>query len=370
MELSFLRPVYARPGPWSSVYLDASRNCEGAQTALELRWRGLAEELVSYGADLSTVAALGDVVLGHEPLPGNYGFAAFAADGQVGLAQYLAAPPVKDLAAYAPLPHTMPLIAQRGEQIPWVRVLADRTGADVCAVSAGGVQRRTTVAGGETFPLRRVEPGGWSQSHYQRAAVEAWHHNAGDVAKATVHAAEAVDAEVVVLAGDVRATGVLAAQLPERWQARMVRTDAGARDIGADPSTLDDITVQLVAEVADEHIGRTLDRFGMQEEVGEGLDAVVEALRRAQVDTMLLVDDPSAVGELWIGPAPTDIALNRDALDGEAQRVRADAALVRALVGTDAEINVLGPEEGPVLTDGLGAVLRYTDAATPGTGRD
>ena len=236
MELSFLRPLYARPGPWSSVYLDASRNCEDARTALELRWRGLAEQLTSAGADTPTVSALGDVVLGHEPLTGNYGFAAFAADGEVVLTQYLAAPPVKDLAAYSPLPHTMPLVAQRGEQIAWVRVLADRTGGDVCAVSAGGVRRGTTVAGGETFPLRRVEPGGWSQSHYQRAAVEAWHHNAGDVAAATVHAAEAVGAEVVVLAGDVRATGMIAAQLPERWQERMVRTDAGARDAGADPA--------------------------------------------------------------------------------------------------------------------------------------
>ena len=111
MELSFLRPVYARPGPWSSVYLDASRNCEGARTALELRWRGLAEQLTSAGADTPTVSALGDVVLGHEPLTGNYGFAAFAADGEVVLTQYLAAPPVKDLAAYSPLP---PFIATLG----------------------------------------------------------------------------------------------------------------------------------------------------------------------------------------------------------------------------------------------------------------
>ena len=75
----------------------------------------------------------------------------------------------------------MPLLAQRGEQVAWVRVLADRTGADAMAVSAGGVPRRAHVAGREEFPLRRVQPGGWSQSRYQRAAMEAWHHNAGDV---------------------------------------------------------------------------------------------------------------------------------------------------------------------------------------------
>jgi hypothetical protein len=112
----------------------------------------------------------------------------------------------------------MPLVAQRGEQVAWVRVLADRTGADAIAVSAGGVPRRAHVQGRESYQLRQVRPGGWSQSRYQRAAMEAWHHNAGDVVAATVQLAEKVGAEVVVVAGDVRATGMIAAQLPERWQ--------------------------------------------------------------------------------------------------------------------------------------------------------
>ena len=33
MELSFLRPLYARPGPWASVYLDASRDTADASSA-------------------------------------------------------------------------------------------------------------------------------------------------------------------------------------------------------------------------------------------------------------------------------------------------------------------------------------------------
>ncbi|RKN48610.1 Vms1/Ankzf1 family peptidyl-tRNA hydrolase [Micromonospora endolithica] len=372
MQLSFLRPLYDRPGPWCSVYLDASANTEDAHPALDLRWRALSDQLRQQGADPASIAAIERVVRGHDPMAGDYGLAVFASHGRVALSEFLSAPPLRDLAAYTPLPHVMPLLAQRGEQVAWVRVLADRTGADAMAVSAGGVPRRAHVAGREEFPLRRVNPGGWSQSRYQRAAMEAWHHNAGDVTAATVELAEKVGAEVVVVAGDVRATGMIAAQMPERWQDLVVRTDAGSRAGGADSTLLDDLTVQTIAEVADQRITAALDRFGMQEDVGAGLDAVVSALQRNQVDTMLIVDDPSATGELWIGPDATEIATDPGQLTAmsvpDPEKVRADAALVRALVGTDAELTVLGPDEAPDLTDGVGAVLRYVDASTPGRG--
>ncbi|MEV0806838.1 Vms1/Ankzf1 family peptidyl-tRNA hydrolase [Micromonospora sp. NPDC050200] len=370
MQLSFLRPLYARPGPWCSVYLDASRDTQDARPALHLRWRALSEQLAADGADEPTIAALDRVVRGHDPMPGDYGLAVFATRGRVVLSEYLSAPPRRDLAAWAPLPHVMPMLAQRGEQVAWVRVLADRTGADAVAVSAGGVPRRARVTGRESYQLHQVNPGGWSQSRYQRAAMEAWHHNAGDAAAATAELAERVGADVVVVAGDIRATGMIAAQLPERWQDVMVRTDAGSRTGGADPAAMDDLTVQTIAEVAQQHVTAAMDRFGMQEDVGAGLEAVVSALQRNQVDTMLIVDDPSATGQLWIGPEPTDIATDpgRLAAVRDPQRVRADAALVRALVGTDAELTVLGPDEAPDLTDGVGAVLRYVDAGTPGRG--
>ncbi|MEV7352217.1 Vms1/Ankzf1 family peptidyl-tRNA hydrolase [Micromonospora chalcea] len=372
MQLSFLRPLYNRPGPWCSVYMDASRDTQDARAQVDLRWRALKGDLLSQGADPVTVEAVEEVVRRHQPMPGDYGIAVFATRGRVVLTEYLSAPPLRDLASWSALPHTMPLVAQRGEQVAWVRVLADRTGADAMAVSAGGVPRRAHVTGGQSRQLRRVQPGGWSQSRYQRAAMEAWHQNAGDAAAATADLAERVGADVVVVAGDIRATGMIAAQLPERWRDVLVRTDAGARDVGADDTLMDDITAQTVAEVADRRVTAALDRFGVQEDVGAGLDAVVSALQRNQVDTMLIVDDPSADGELWVGPEPTEIATDPGQLSdmsvADPQRVRADAALLRALIGTDADLTVLAPEEAPELTDGVGAVLRYVDASTPGRG--
>ncbi|RZU75173.1 hypothetical protein EV384_3702 [Micromonospora kangleipakensis] len=372
MQLSFLRPLYDRPGPWCSVYLDASRDTHDSRPALDLRWRALKGRLLEQGADPANIDAVERVVRGHDPMVGDYGLAVFATGGRVVLSEYLSAPPLRDLASWSILPHTMPLVAQRGEQVAWVRVLADRSGADAIAVSAGGVPRKAHVKGRESYQLRRVNPGGWSQSRYQRAAMEAWHHNAGDAAAATAELAAKVGADVVVVAGDIRATGMIAAQLPERWQDVLVRTDAGSRTDGADPMAMDDLTVQTIAEVADQRIATALDRFGVQEDVGAGLEAVVSALQRNQVDTMLIVDDASANGKLWIGPEPTEIATDPGQLMNmsvaDPQRVRADAALLRALVGTDAELTVLAPEEAPELTEGVGAVLRYVDAGTPGRG--
>ena len=64
MNLSLLRSLYERPGPWASAYLETSRNVQNADIEVELRWRALRESLVEQGADPSTVAAVDDAVFG------------------------------------------------------------------------------------------------------------------------------------------------------------------------------------------------------------------------------------------------------------------------------------------------------------------
>ncbi len=107
---------------------------------------------------------------------------------------------------------------------------------------------------------------------------------------------------------------------------------------------------------------------GRQGRAVEGLDPVVSALRAGQVRTLLLVDDPTSTDQLWTGPGPLEVATTREDLDvlgvSDVVQVRADAALVRALAASDAEIELVRqPEEDedpPVsLADGIGALLRY-----------
>jgi hypothetical protein len=374
MKLDFLRPLVDRPGPWASVYLDASRAHENADHEIDLRWRALRSALAEQGCDDKTIEATEAALRSHPYQPGRYGLAIFAHSGEVAVVETLPAPPPSDEAYVGPLPHLMPLIAQRGEEVPYVRVLADRTGADVDAIAAGGVPRHREVTASETFPMRKVHVGGWSHRRYLQAVEETWKRNAGDVAAAAVDLAETVDAEVIVVGGDVRAVQTFTGRLPKRWQDRVVSTDAGSRHAGADEDALDDVTVQAIADVADRHLREALDRFRAQLADGTastGLTDVVARLQRGQVDTVLLVDDPSSTDMLWIDPDdPTVISVDdhvlREAGVGNPQKVRADAALVRAIVGTGAQLVLVGPDEAP-LEHGIGAVLRYADGSSAAT---
>jgi hypothetical protein len=371
MNLDFLRPLFDRPGPWVSVYLDATRASENADHEVDLRWRGLREQLEQQGADADTLDAVRTALDEHPYQPGRYGLAVFARAGEASLVETLSAPPPVDEAYLRPLPHAMPLVVQRGEEVPYVRVLADRTGADLDALSVGGVPRHGTVTGSATFPLRKVHAGGWSHRRYQQAAEESWKRNAGDVAAAAVQLAEAVGAEVIVVGGDVRAVQTFRDRLPKRWQDRLVQTDAGARSAGADEAALDEVTIQAVADIADRKTRETIDRYQSQRgaaQASTGLADVVTHLQRGQVDTVLLVNDLSSTDTLWIDPDdPTLLSVDdhvlRESGVQNPLKVRADAALLRAIAGTGAHLILVSPEELP-LDDGIAAVLRYADASS------
>ena len=103
---------------------------------------------------------------------------------------------------------------------------------------------------------------------------------------------------------------------------------------------------------------------------------VVEVLRRGQVAELLFTEDaagrPAALDErqVWTGAGPLDIALRRSELaalgvpSGEARQMRADIAVLRAATAQDAGFTFA--LEGSVdLVDGVGALLRWSDQATP-----
>jgi hypothetical protein len=352
MDLTFLRPLFAGNAPWASVYLDVTRAEENADHQIDLRWRTLAAHLTEQGADDATVEAARAAVYGHPYRSGRYGLAVFARQGEAVLVEPLPAPPPADLAVWGPLPHAMPLIALRGEEIPYVRVLAGHTGGDVTALAAGGTPRRKHVRGGESFPITKVHAGGWSDLRYTHAVEEAWKRNAGDVASAAADLAAQVGAEVLIVAGDPRSVPLVTGKLPRRWQERVLTTP--------ETGDLDDATVLAVSEVADRHVREAIDRYRAQGGTG-GLADVVTRLQRGQADTVLLNNDPSSTDRLWIDREdPSLVAVDAAALSAPIE-VRADAALLRAVVGTGADLVLVEPDD-LALPHGIGAILRYPDA--------
>lgn len=382
MNLSFLRELYQRPGPWASVYLDATHNTADGDQAVGLRWRGLREQLAAQGADEETLAAMDLAVnsgqaidtvpsVGPKTPPGRVGLAVFATHGRVALAQPLPRPPVRESATWSRRPQTGPLVAGAAEQVRWVRAVVDRTGGTLTAADAGHLRIDRDVPTAEEYPKHKSGQGGWSQLNFERSTVTVWDRNVHNVVDAVTEAADRMGADVVIVAGDVRARQMLIDRLPKRMAGRVVESDVGNRAPGGDPSTLDNVTAEAVARVARDRRMELLDRYRMDLSRGrarEGVAPVSEAAWHASMDVLLLSDDSQFAGsepplQVWIDPddpraiAPDAGALRDVGVSGP-ERENAIAALIAAAAAEDAEVVTVDPSEQR-LTDGIGAITRY-----------
>jgi Bacterial archaeo-eukaryotic release factor family 2 len=360
MRLDSLRRVYEGTGYYASVYLDLSRVGEDAAEAVALRWPAAAQRLSEAGAGQEAVGALGQLVT--DPARSAPGVAAFArADGAVAFAASLPNPPPREISRYAPLPHLMPLLAQRPPQVPHVQVRADRAGGEVVAVRTLDDVTKEEVAGAN-WPVHKSSVGGWSQARYQRSVEEAWAENAKQLAEAVTTAAAQIRAELIVVGGDIRARSLLLDHLSTPLRDAAVIVD---REVGADSALMTEAAEEAVRARADEETRRRLGHFRAQLRTGqatEGLAETLAALRDGQASDVFIADDPSSTDHAWIGPAPAEVAASEAELRErgvtEIARDRADAAIIRAVAGTDAELYLIpGGEQPP--RHGIGALLRY-----------
>ena len=370
-----LSDLLTRPGPVATVYLDATRSKELGPQEVDKRWRALRAELAGQGADEATLDAIEGVVGGHPDVPGEHGQLVVASGGTVRLDVALAEVPRRETARWAPLPDLMPMVAQFGARVPYVLALVDRTGADVTVVGPDRSSAETQTVKGDTYPIRKVGVGGWSHLRYLHKAEDMWEANARKVAEVIDSAVHTKGVRAVVLAGDVRARETLRKNLDERSAELVTELQTGGRAEGIDEEKLDtevDAAVARVAAEADQAVvARFSEAYGRVESgVGDRLAAAgiadtVAALRQAQVEHLLLVDDPSSEARAWIGPDPVHLALGAEELTGlgvtDPVEDRLDAALVRAAAGTDAVIVTLAPGQLD-LPDGIGATLRYPTA--------
>lgn len=362
MDVTYLKPLYDRPGPFASVYIDMRRTTEDAPKVIELRWRARQRELVDQGTPPETVEALDRIVAEENTQRESGTLAAFAAGGEVVHHELLPGPTLAELARYAPLPHVKPLLAQRGQPIAYLAAVVDRLGGEITCVSRDGERRIIKVKPEEDFPVRKTKAGDmFRQDKQQRAAEEVWRTNAKKVAQAIVTAAEECGVEVVVLAGDVRARKAVQEELTEPILSRVV-------DAGPAGPTLEEEISRAVELKRHEHLMSIVDRFNeqltKQGRAVEGMEGVADALRKGQVACLLLEDGPDSRTTLRIGPNPAELSTSAVLLHelGVAEPVEdlADAALIRALAATDGEL-LLVPPESLRPDSRVGAVLRYAE---------
>ncbi|MEW2486568.1 hypothetical protein [Streptomyces sp. NPDC048411] len=364
MRLSFLEPLYAEPGPYVSVYLDTSRDVDHPERAIALRWRRLRESLSRQGADRSLLNALEEVVGADTEVPGVHGQAVFAAHGTLVLDGELPSPPEHDSARYSTLPDAMPLVTQHVPEIPYMAVVVHYGGLPT-AVTHGWV---TLEAETGTWPASTVTPG---ERLHRKVAVATWHRASVRLGHRLDERARRAHTDAVVVGGDEWACNVLIRRLPHTLRDKVVRvggptpTDTGRALL--EPQ-LDGVFRGRMAAHDWELVDVFISRRALDGPLTEGLAATVAALQRGQVAVLLLNRPPESSLRLWVGSRPAQLALTEAELVSFGVRApreeRADEALVRALVGTGAELVVV-PESALRLYEGVGALLRYTDASTP-----
>jgi hypothetical protein len=374
MDVSFLEPVFSAPGPYATVCADVTHRTENADTELELRVRAIAERLSEQGVPEAVIAPVRERLLeGNEGGPAGTlrGRAVVAAsDATVVLDEALADQPRREVAEWAPQPDLLPVLAQLPARVPHIVVLIDRIGADIYVSGLSGEPQHEEVEG-DTFHIRKVRVGGWAHDHWQNHAEEHWDKNAARVAEHISSYVRRIGVKFVLVAGDVRAREHLLENAADLWRDLVVNIDEGGRAPGADREPVERREAELVAEHEAHEQARVVEQVEAAAAHGlsvTGTPLVVDVIRKNQVETLVLAD-PQDDDTLLVGDSPLELGVDQGEMEAfgvrEPQAVPADRALLAAAVATEAGVVVLPraamPGDIPVA-----AVLRFTDASTPG----
>nr|BFE82281.1 hypothetical protein GCM10020093_048820 [Planobispora longispora] len=207
------------------------------------------------------------------------GRAAFACGGEVLYTEALPDKPRREIARWSPLPHVMPLLAQRGENVPHIQVLVDHAGADVIVVGAGSPRRSTVQA--QDWPLQKTGKGGWSQRRYESSVEEAWEQNAKAVAEAVDKEVRRMDIVLVVVAGDPKSVSLLQSHLGHEASERVVLVEHGNRAAGSDPFPFHKEVEAAIDDWLDQRQGALMERYGEALPRGLAVEGLPPSPRRS-----------------------------------------------------------------------------------------
>ncbi|MBM7810713.1 Rv2629 family ribosome hibernation factor [Saccharothrix algeriensis] len=359
--MSTLGEIVRDRGPFASVYLDASHDTEDAAKALELRWRGLREDLARQGADEETLGALDAAAL--EPAVGKAGRALIAAHGQLLLNRALPRPPAADTARWSRLPHLLPLANLAGTALPHVVVVTDRAGADLHGYDGHGEQ--TTEVQGDTHPLHKARGGGWSHRRMQNKVEETAQRNAALIAEAADRMVTGLNARLLVLGGEVQARTAVREELSPRCRDVLIEVDGGSLADGADDEAFDASVRSLVAQYQHDLDNDVVEEFTAesgrdQGRAVQGMERVVAALREANVATLLVSDQALGRRTVWASDDPALVAVREGDLRAlgvdRIDELPADEALAGAATATGAQVVITDDTK---LWEGVGALLRH-----------
>lgn len=354
-----VRFLFKTTGPVATVY---ARTGAGAESENRLRHRALLSALADGNADAETLRTVEFELENLTEEPGTE--ALFVADGRLLAAFHLAGAETAEEARYGTVPRVVPVLRWIQQRPAHVLALVDRTGADLISRADGrGTPLLRTVTGTDD-EIERNSPGGMAQMRYQHRAEDSWQHNAAQVADAIVDELDRSGATLLLLAGDVRAVQFLQRYLPAQTrQGVRIAHLPGAR--GETKYRQEHVT-RAVRQAAEEETGRLVaavaEGLGSDGRAVDGMQATVEALALARVQTLLVAQDPGDRRTVWVGPSGVDIAAQRgpqtDAWPWSREVPLVDAVVRSALLG-GAEVRILERAGANPPAEGVGALCRF-----------
>lgn len=351
-EAPDIAQLFERHGPFVTVYLDTNPEIENAAQHSLAHWRNIRRDLEGAGAPVEAIEAIEDIV--PDAHHGGTTLAAVADNTGLLLSRRLEDPVKRDVGRWASLPEVAPLIEVQQSSPTHIVVLCDRSGADITVHTSVEGDRGTAlleVFSDEQDPhITKSKPGGWSQSRFQQRAENAWDHNAKEVVDRLTKVCDIVEPRLVLVQGDVRAVQLLQEHLPRRV-ADVVRL-------------MEDDPVNEVATLVAEDTVAVLEKFreevGQRDRAAEGVDATLDALCAARVDTLLVHDDPRDERMCWFAPGAPLVSMDPQRLRDQGVEQPAMARLLDAAIRTafctGARVRVVPASS---VKERIGAILRF-----------
>lgn len=378
--------------PLATVVFDVTREAETGDQAVLTRWKDLRRTLETRGADAATLEALDDRVRDLSRSRGHGGRVLVAARGEVLLDCPLRSAPAGDEAILEHGTDVFALARLADEHVRYLLVTVDRSGADISyhdsgTSSLGEPVETTSIEGGHDV-LTKTGTGGGGHgagggagrvpNAFDTRVEDSWERNAEAVAARLERAVGERRPELVLLTGDVRARALVVDALGRGPRKNLVTIDGGSRSEGAHAASLAAAVAAELDAFRDRRRTEVVDGFrqvhGQDGGAISGRDDVLAVLRKGQVAELIITETvagpPSSLAgkELWVGDGPLQIGLSeqdvRDLGATVPHKVRSDLALGQAALAQGAGITVVA-DDSLALVDGVGALLRWDDAATP-----
>lgn len=262
------------------------------------------------------------------------------------------------------IPNLYHLVELKDTYHRFVLLLMTEASARILEINLGAV---TTEVWAQRPELRNRVSSGWTKSHYQHHRHERTGRFVADEIKILDRLLGAGGYTHLILAGDPRMTARMRAALPPHLSAKLVDTvHASARD------TMRDIVAATNSLFAEHEQGESLARVRLLERelkvhglAAVGAGASLQALRRGQVDVLILAKEYSAVAPWYCdacGAIGTSASRHPDCPEcGGLPRpdVALREELVRQAERNAAEIEIVHQSDFLMELGGVGCLLRY-----------